>query len=101
MSHLVMVLIVGVAAYGTRSSFIAFGERMRVVPPRVEVMLSMIPPAVLSAIAATSLLLGDDGLRGPDEWHIAAVVSGAVAWKTKNVALCILAGMVVVWTVGA
>jgi len=100
MNHLVMVLIAAVGTYLTRVSFIAFGEHLRVVPPRVEVMLSMIPPAVLSAIAATSLLLGDDGLRGLDEWHVAALVSGLVAWKTKNVALCILAGMAVVWTVG-
>lgn len=100
MSHLVMVLIAAAGTYLARLSFIAFGERLRVVPPRVELMLSMIPPAVLSAIAATSLLLTDDGFRGLDEWHIAAVISGAVAWKTKNVTLCILAGMAVVWTVG-
>lgn len=100
MSHLVMVLIAAFGTYLTRLSFIAFGERLRVVPPRVELMLSMIPPAVLSAIAATSLLLEDDGVRGVDEWHIAALISGLVAWKTKNVALCILAGMAVVWAVG-
>lgn len=100
MSHLAMVLVVALGTYLTRISFIAFGERLRVVPPRVETMLSMIPPAVLSAIAATSLLLTDDGFRGLDEWHVAALISGAVAWKTKNVALCILAGMAVVWAVG-
>lgn len=100
MSHLAMVLIVSAGTYLTRLSFVAFGERLRVVPPRVEVMLSMIPPAVLSAIAATSLLFTDDGVRGLDEWHVAALISGTVAWKTKNVALCILAGMAVVWTVG-
>jgi len=100
-SPFLQVVLAAIGTYLARISFIAFGDRFRNIPPRAEVALSMIPPAALSAIAATSLLLtNDNSLRGLDEWHVAAVVAGVVAWKTKSVTYCILSGMAIVWAVG-
>ena len=100
MSPMVQVIVAGIGTYLIRVSFIAIGDRLQSIPPRAEVALSMIPPAALSAIAFTSLLLDDGTLRGLDEWHVAAVASILVAWRTKNVALTIIVGMAIVWIVG-
>ena len=100
MSPLAQILLAGLGTYLVRVSFIAFGGRLRSIPPRVELALSMIPPAVLAAIAASSLLLDGDELRGLDEWHIAGLAAMLVAWRTKNVALCLSVGMAIVWAIG-
>ncbi len=100
MSPFVQIVLAGVGTYLIRLSFIAFGDRLRRLPPRIELALSMIPPAVLASIAASSLLLDDGELRGLDEWHVAAVAAGLVAWRTKSVAWCLAVGMAIVWTVG-
>lgn len=100
MSPLTQILLVGLGTYLIRLSFIAFGGRLQSIPPRVELVLSMIPPAVLASIAASSLLLEGDQLRGLDEWHIAGLAAALVAWRTKNVALCLTVGMAIVWAIG-
>ncbi len=100
MSPLAQILLAGLGTYLIRVSFIAIGQRLERIPPRLELALSMIPPAVLASIAASSLLLEDAELRGLDEWHAAALIAGLVAWRTKNVALCLSVGMAIVWAVG-
>lgn len=104
MSPLAQILLAGAGTYLFRISFIAFADRFQTVPPRIETMLTMIPPAVLAAIAAESLLFGgDDGdtLRGLDEWHLTIVIAGLVAWRTKSVAWCLAVGMPVLWGLAA
>lgn len=100
MSPLAQIILAAIGTYLIRVSFIAFGGRLRSIPPRVELALSMIPPAVLASIAASSLLLQGEELRGLDEWHLAGVAAALVAWRTKNVALCLSVGMAIVWTIG-
>ena len=101
MSPLAQILVAGAGTYLFRISAIALAGRIEEIPPRFETMLSMIPPAVLAAIAAQSLLFDGDDLRGFDEWHVAIAVTGLVAWRTKNVALCLAVGMPVVWGLAA
>ena len=100
MSPLAQILLAGIGTYLIRVSFIAFSRRLQSIPPRVELALSMIPPAVLASIAASGLLLQGDELRGLDEWHIAGLAAALVAWRTKNVALCLSVGMAIVWAIG-
>ena len=107
MSPLAQILIAGAGTYLFRISFIAFAGRFATIPRRVETMLAMIPPAVLAAIAAESLLFqggggdGSESLRGLDEWHLAIAVAGLVAFRTKSVALCLFVGMPVLWGLAA
>lgn len=101
MSPMAQILVAGIGTYLIRISFIALAGRFGEIPARAETMLSMIPPSVLAAITADSLFYDGDAVRGLDEWHVAIVVVGLVSWKTKNVALCLVAGMSVVWTLAA
>ncbi len=101
MSPLAQILLAGLGTYLFRISFIAAAGRFERIPARVEIMLTMIPPAVLAAIAAESLLFEDDSLRGFDEWHIAIAIAGLVALRTKSVALCLGVGMPIVWALAA
>ena len=101
MSPTAQILIAGAGTYLIRISFIALAGRLGDIPPRVQTMLSMIPPAVLAAITANSLFFDGDSVRGFDEWHIAIVVVGLVSWKTRNVALCLFVGMPVLWALAA
>jgi branched-subunit amino acid transport protein len=95
------IIVAGIGTYLIRISFIAQAGRIDDIPPRVQTMLSMIPPAVLAAITANSLFFVGEDIRGLDEWHIAIVVVGLISWKTKNVALCLFAGMPVLWALAA
>jgi len=101
MNPTTQIIIAGVGTYLIRISFIGLAGRLGEIPPRINTMLSMIPPAVLAAITANSLFYDGDDLRGFDEWHIAIVVVGFVSWKTKNVALCLFIGMPVLWGLAA
>ena len=95
------ILLAGLGTYLIRVSFIAFAGRFGEMPRRVETGLSMIPPAVLAAIVANTLLFDDDTLRGLDEWHIGIVITALVAWRTKSVAACLVVGMPTVWLLAA
>lgn len=89
---LVMVLA-GLATFGTRLSFIYLLERMRV--PDWFRALRFVPAAVLSAIILPELVTRNSGLDL--SWHNPQLLSGIlailVAWRTKNVILTIVAGM--------
>ena len=101
MTATAQIFLAGLGTYLFRVSFIALAGRTGAIPARVETMLSMIPPAVLAAIAANSLFYSGDTVRGFDEWHIAIVITALVSWRTKNVALCLAVGMPVVWGLAA
>lgn len=60
--------------------------------------LRYVPPAVLAAIIAPAVLLGDDGslaLTLDNSYLIATLAAGLVAWRTKNLLLTIVIGMAV------
>ncbi|MEZ5167583.1 MAG: AzlD domain-containing protein [Acidimicrobiales bacterium] len=101
MSPFAQVVLAGIGTYLFRVCFIAWADRFERIPPRVETMLSMIPPAVLAAITANSLFFHDGAVQGLDEWHIAVAVTAFVAWRTKSVAWCLVVGMPLVWGLAA
>jgi branched-subunit amino acid transport protein len=89
------IVLAGVVTFATRLSFIALLERIRV-PVWFQRALRFVPAAVLSAIIVPETVTRngamDLSLHNPQIW--AGCVAVAVAWKTKNVLLTILAGMV-------
>jgi branched-subunit amino acid transport protein len=90
-----VMLIGGLLTFGTRLSFIFLLDRIKV-PDWFRRGLRFVPLAVLSAIILPELTSPNGTLflswRNPQ--LLAGLVAILVAWKTKNVLLTILAGMV-------
>ncbi len=99
MSDIWLAMIgLGILTFVTRFSFIALLERWQA-PLVVQRALRFVPVAVLTAIIIPELVLRegffDAQLTNPRLW--AGLVAALVAWKTKNVILTIVVGMLVFW----
>lgn len=92
------ILIVGmvVVTFGVRYPVLALMTRFEL-PRGVLDALKFIPPAVLTAIIAPAVLMpsGSLELRLDNAYLVAGVVSAVLAWKTRNLLLTIVVGMVV------
>lgn len=90
-----IILLTGLLTYIIRLSFIAaFGYWQ---PPELfQRALRYVPPAVLSAIILPEMLIHDGQvfLSPLNPRLIAGVIAILVAWKTRNMFLTIIAGMV-------
>ena len=99
MSNLAIILAIGIGTYLIRLSFIGIiGDRP--MPAWALVPLRFVAPAVLAALAAPAVLLREgrfDVNPATNPRALAALVALLLAWKTRNVGVVILAGMVTVW----
>ncbi len=61
--------------------------------------LRFVPPSVLAAIILPELLYRDEiiYIAGDNSYLIAGVVAGLVAWRSKNLLLTIVLGMLALW----
>jgi branched-subunit amino acid transport protein len=95
MSLWLVILLAGLLTFGTRLSFILLLNRIRV-PMWFMRGLRFVPMAVLSAIILPELATRNSALdlsfRNPQLF--AGALAVLVAWRTKNVLLTIIAGMV-------
>ena len=89
------LVLIGLITFAYRFSFIALLERIKL-PWLMQRALRFVPLAALTAITlpevairqnALNLSLGNDRL-------VASLVAAVVAWRTKNVFLTILIGMI-------
>ena len=91
----IVMIIGGLLTFATRLSFIFLMDRIKV-PDWFRRSLRFVPAAVLSAIILPELTSPNNTLflswRNPQ--LLAGAVAILVAWRTKNVLLTILAGMV-------
>ncbi len=90
------IITVGILTYMTRlSSIVILGRRQ--IPARLSRALRFVPPAVLSALIFPELLLSssDQTISIFNERLIAGLLAAIIAWRTKNVLLTIIVGMVV------
>ena len=103
MSDLAVIVTIGVGTYLTRLSFIGIiGDRT--MPDWAMVPLRFVAPAVLAALVAPAVLLKGgvvDAQPASNPRALAALVALVVAWKTKNVAAVVVAGMAVMWLLQA
>ena len=103
MSNFGIVLAIGIGTYLIRLSFIGIvGSRS--MPEWAMVPIRFVAPAVLAALAAPAVLLHEGGLTvdpATNPRAVAALVALLLAWKTKNVAVVIAAGMAIVWALQA
>lgn len=101
MSTATIWLIIGVTALGgfvLRASFILIPVLPRKLPPRVSLVLDMVPAAAFAALVAPALFLDGDG-DGVNAFALIspATVAGAIAmlvsWRFKSLALSIVCGL--------
>jgi len=103
MTNLFIIGSVGIGTYLLRLSFVAIVGR-RSMPDWALVPIRYVAPAVLAALVAPAVLFHDgmlDVAPASNPRAIAALIAVLVAWKTKNVAVVIVAGMSVVWLLQA
>ena len=100
MSFGLQVLVLAAGTYLFRISVVELAAG-RDIPARYEAMLQLIPPAVLSALVASSLALENGSIRPFGPWWVAAAISTVVAAKTRSAAWTLAVGMVSVWILTA
>lgn len=94
----IAVIIAGIATYVARSSFIVFGDRVKL-PAVVESALRFAAPAAFAAISLP-IVLGGDGVAGFSDdipRIIAATLACAVVWKSRKIPLSLVVGMGTLW----
>ena len=98
MSAWLTIAAVSVATFALRASFIVFADPQRF-PHAFRQALKFVPPAVLAAIVAMGLALGDGGLDFTA--HNLRLVAGLVAIATaifvRGTLAAIGVGMAVLW----
>lgn len=89
------LVAIGFITFAYRFSFIFFLERIRL-PSWVGQVLRFVPVAALTAIIVPELLLrnGIVQLTWQNERLVAGIVAIVIAWRTQNVLLTIVLGMV-------
>jgi branched-subunit amino acid transport protein len=96
---LLIIVLVGVGSYLFRSVFIlALSDRTP--PPVVSKALRNVGPAVLSALVATDLWGTNAPAVGTPEM-VGVVAAGLAAWRTRNLIVAVVVGMVVRWVLMA
>ena len=95
MNPWLIIAIIGLGTYLMRLSFIGVLGR-RGVPPVMEAPLRYVAPAVLAAISIPAIVApsGPVDLTPANLRLVAAILAGGVAWKTRNMGLTILVGLV-------
>jgi branched-subunit amino acid transport protein len=95
----ITVTIIGVGTYLTRLSFVGVLGR-RAMPQWAERPLRFVAPAVLAALVAPAVLLREGSFEVVPSVNprlYGAAVAALVAWRFKNLAAAILAGMGSLW----
>ncbi len=96
------MIAIGMATFAIRFSFIFLFGKIEI-PDTVRRALRFVPPAVLTAIIAPELLMPGEAfdLSLGNERLIAGLLAALVAWKTKNIILTILVGMLALYLLQA
>ena len=87
------IVLAGAGTFAMRASFLAAASRLAEVPPRVQRLLRQIPPAALASLVVPALVRPGGDLSFTQPRLLAGVLAGAVAWRTRNVALTLVVGL--------
>ena len=88
------ILLAGAGTFAMRASFLAAAHRLAAVPPWVQRLLRQIPPAALASLVVPALVRPDGQLSLVQPRLAAGVLAALVAWRTRNVALTLVVGLV-------
>ena len=95
-SAVLIVAVVGVMTYSMRAVVIVAMANRTIAPPVARALRS-VGPAVLAALAV-NLAAGGEGSPGLEIPELVAlVVSSVVAWRSRNLILTLIAGMLTLW----
>ena len=96
------VLIQGAITFALRFSLIGALSKVTL-PPLLVRGLRYVPPAVLTAIIVPELVLpgGQIDLSLGNARLLAGALAALIAWRSKNVILTVVAGMVALWLLTA
>lgn len=96
-----VIVIAGVITFAIRLSFIVLIDHSTM-PAIVVRALRFIPPAVLTAIIFPEMLMqsGKFDFSLGNLRLISGLLAAVVAWRTRNVVLTIVVGMVALWLLG-
>jgi branched-subunit amino acid transport protein len=97
-----IILAGGIFTYAIRLSFILLLEKIRM-PTLLRRSLQYVPVAVFSAIIFPMVFVQDEQvvISPLNPRLISAIVAALVAWRTRNIVLTILAGMLTLFLVQA
>jgi branched-subunit amino acid transport protein len=92
----------GLGTFIIRASFITLFGKWQI-PPRLQRALRFIPASILFALVVPQILMRNNAvdLSLSNPRLAAGVAAALVAWRTKNVFITILSGMVVLWLLQA
>lgn len=88
------IFLAGAGTFAMRASFLAFAHRMADVPRWLQRVLRQIPPAALASIVVPALLRPEGSIDLGHPRLAAGIVAALVAWRTRNVAVTLVVGMV-------
>jgi branched-subunit amino acid transport protein len=88
------ILLAGAGTFAMRASFLAAASRLAVVPPFAQRLLRQIPPAALASIVLPALVRPEGSFDLLQPRLAAGVVAAVVAWRTRNVGLTLVVGLV-------
>lgn len=96
-----LIVVLGLGTFGFRLSFIQLQALIDGLPPRLEVAVTFVPPAILAALVFPELFVVREGVVGMfiDARVVAGGLAFAVAWRTKSMMATIGVGMVTLWVV--
>ena len=89
------IVLAAAGTYAMRASFLVVAHRMATVPPFVQRLLRQIPPAALASLVLPALLRPDGHIDLTQARLYAGIVAALVAWRTRNTAITLVAGMAV------
>ncbi len=94
-----VIVVVGLANYLSRLSFIALFARVEM-PTALARALRYVPAAMLAAIVVPAILLPQPGVPAPTLANprlFAVLVAALVAWRYRSVTATMVVGMVALW----
>ncbi len=93
-----LFLCCGMVTFFSRGSFVLFGEKAKI-PETVQRALAYVAPAAFAAIAIPATLGAGrfENLAPPSPEVVAAVLAGVAIYKTRNMPLALVVGMVCLW----
>lgn len=92
-----IIVLAALVTLGERASFLVTkGETP--LPPFIKRTLRYVPAAVFAAIALPALAQPSQVALGPvDVRLVAGLIAAVVAWRSRNVTLTFVVGMLVLW----
>lgn len=94
----IVLILGGLGTYLMRLSFILIFQHIAI-PPYIERLMRLVPPAAFSAIVIPELLVRDGAVQFSlsNLRLIAGLLAIIVALKTRNVLITIASGMLILW----